>query len=67
MVKKTEKITIGLEKNQALLISQKLNVLLASYSVLGINLRGYHWNVRGVCFLTFIRNLNLYMLIWKTR
>lgn len=50
MVKKTEKITIGLEKNQALLISQKLNVLLASYSVLGINLRGYHWNVRGSVF-----------------
>ena len=38
---------IGLELNQSAAIAEQLNRLLASYQVLYMNTRGYHWNIRG--------------------
>ena len=39
--------SIGLPKNQTHLIVEELNVLLATYSVLYMNTRGFHWNIKG--------------------
>lgn len=41
---------IGLDKNQAKQLAEKLNELLANYSVFYQNTRGYHWNIRGEKF-----------------
>ncbi|MFN3952195.1 MAG: Dps family protein [Thermaurantimonas sp.] len=38
---------IGLEKEKAEILAGKLNLLLANYSVFYMNVRGYHWNIRG--------------------
>lgn len=42
--------TIGLDSQKAHLTAKKLNVLLASYHQLYMNLRGFHWNIRGARF-----------------
>ena len=39
--------SIGLPKNQTHQIVEELNVLLATYSVLYMNTRGFHWNIKG--------------------
>jgi starvation-inducible DNA-binding protein len=39
--------TIGLDSNKSRLLADKLNVLLANYSVFYQNTRGYHWTIRG--------------------
>lgn len=39
--------SIGLPSEEAKLITKKLNTLLASYSVLYMNTRGFHWNITG--------------------
>lgn len=39
--------TIGLDKDKAKLLSEKLNELLANYSIFYQNTRGYHWNIKG--------------------
>lgn len=38
---------IGLVTTQAKNLSDKLNVLLAEYSIVYQNVRGYHWNIKG--------------------
>jgi starvation-inducible DNA-binding protein len=45
------KITaIGLDEAQSLELSEKLNDLLANYQVFYMNVRGFHWNIRGEKF-----------------
>jgi len=41
---------IGLDKDQAKLLAEKLNELLANYSIFYQNTRGYHWNIKGAKF-----------------
>lgn len=41
------KNNIGLDTVDCQNISQKLNQLLANYQVLYINVRGFHWNIKG--------------------
>jgi starvation-inducible DNA-binding protein len=38
---------IGLDKDKAAGLAQKLNGLLAAYSIFYQNTRGYHWNIKG--------------------
>lgn len=38
---------IGLDSNKAQLLAERLNDLLANYSVFYQNTRGSHWNVKG--------------------
>lgn len=38
---------IGLDKNKSKELAEKLNQLLANYSVFYQNARGYHWNIKG--------------------
>lgn len=41
---------IGLDKNKAKYLAEKLNELLANYSIFYQNARGYHWNIKGEKF-----------------
>lgn len=41
---------IGLKKDKAKNLAEKLNVLLANYSIFYQNTRGYHWNIKGEKF-----------------
>ncbi|QIE58762.1 DNA starvation/stationary phase protection protein [Rasiella rasia] len=41
---------IGLNNNKAEHLSEKLNELLANYSIFYQNTRGYHWNIKGEKF-----------------
>lgn len=43
---------IGLEKADISEVITKLNGLLSSYHMFYINVRGYHWNVKGEHFFT---------------
>lgn len=38
---------IGLDKKKSKQLAEKLNVLLANYSIFYQNTRGYHWNIKG--------------------
>jgi len=38
---------IGIDKEKAVKLSSKLNVLLADYQLFYQNLRGMHWNIKG--------------------
>lgn len=38
---------IGLDTNKTKEVADKLNLLLADYSVFYQNVRGYHWNIKG--------------------
>ncbi len=38
---------IGLDNEKAKHLAEKLNVLLANYSIFYQNTRGYHWNIKG--------------------
>ncbi|NUM32567.1 MAG: DNA starvation/stationary phase protection protein [Bacteroidetes bacterium] len=42
--------SIGLDNKKSSKIAEKLNYLLANYSIFYQNLRGYHWNVKGEKF-----------------
>ena len=44
------KTSIGLDKAQSAELAGKLNDLLATYQVFYTNVRGYHWNIKGVNF-----------------
>lgn len=57
------KNTIGLNKNAAEKLATELNNLLATYQVFYMNVRGYHWNIKGVNFLNYMRNLKKFMMI----
>ena len=41
---------IGLDKDKAAELANKLNKLLANYSIFYQNTRGYHWNIKGEKF-----------------
>ncbi|HPI79835.1 MAG: DNA starvation/stationary phase protection protein [Cyclobacteriaceae bacterium] len=41
---------IGLDAGKAKVLAEKLNVLLANYSLFYQNTRGYHWNIKGEKF-----------------
>lgn len=41
---------IGLDPKKSERLAQKLNVLLANYSIFYQNVRGYHWNIKGEKF-----------------
>lgn len=41
---------IGLDKTKSEKLAEKLNELLANYSVFYQNTRGYHWNIKGQKF-----------------
>lgn len=41
---------IGLDSTKSKQLSDKLNILLANYSVFYQNARGYHWNIKGENF-----------------
>ncbi|MEZ4945047.1 MAG: Dps family protein [Cyclobacteriaceae bacterium] len=41
---------IGLDSTKAKGLAEKLNVLLANYSLFYQNTRGYHWNIKGEKF-----------------
>ncbi|WP_148252648.1 Dps family protein [Aidingimonas lacisalsi] len=41
---------IGLDADSANRLAEKLNELLANYQVFYMNVRGYHWNVKGPNF-----------------
>ncbi len=41
---------IGLDQDQSKTLAQKLDQLLASYQVFYMNVRGYHWNIKGPNF-----------------
>ena len=41
---------IGLNAVSSEKLSKELNNLLASYQVFYTNVRGYHWNIKGVSF-----------------
>lgn len=43
---------IGLETTEMSQVIEKLNGLLSSYHMFYINVRGYHWNVKGEHFFT---------------
>ncbi|MDR5893190.1 MULTISPECIES: Dps family protein [Halomonas] len=42
--------TIGLHEGSASQLAEKLNELLANYQIFYMNVRGYHWNVKGPQF-----------------
>ncbi|MFD2192229.1 Dps family protein [Pistricoccus aurantiacus] len=42
--------TIGLQTSSANHLADKLNTLLANYQIFYMNVRGYHWNVKGPQF-----------------
>ena len=44
------KNAIGLDSKQAQELADKLNELLANYSIFYQNTRGYHWNIKGEKF-----------------
>ena len=44
------KNAIGLDSKQAKDLADKLNELLANYSIFYQNTRGYHWNIKGEKF-----------------
>lgn len=42
--------SIGLDVNKSAELADKLNTLLANYSIFYQNTRGYHWNIKGEKF-----------------
>lgn len=43
---------IGLKESDCEMIAEKLNILLANYSIFYQNTRGAHWNIKGNDFFT---------------
>ncbi|SDL43171.1 starvation-inducible DNA-binding protein [Modicisalibacter muralis] len=46
----TDTNAIGLHQSSASQLAEKLNALLANYQIFYMNVRGYHWNVKGQQF-----------------
>lgn len=46
----SKKNRIGLDSDKTKKLADKLNILLANYSVFYQNTRGYHWNIKGDTF-----------------
>jgi starvation-inducible DNA-binding protein len=52
---------LGLDKKNSKELAVRLNILLASYSILYQNVRGYHWNIKGDKFFELhVKFENLY-------
>lgn len=47
---KNQTNSIGLDPTQSEELAKKLNLLLANYSMFYMNLRGFHWNIKGKDF-----------------
>ncbi|WP_192036044.1 Dps family protein [Halomonas sp. YLGW01] len=43
----TDTNAIGLHESSASQLAERLNTLLANYQIFYMNVRGYHWNVKG--------------------
>ncbi|MDI4639145.1 MULTISPECIES: Dps family protein [Halomonadaceae] len=43
----TDTNVIGLHESSANQLAERLNALLANYQIFYMNVRGYHWNVKG--------------------
>lgn len=43
----SNKSIIGLDKVASMQLTQQLNELLANYQVFYMNVRGFHWNIKG--------------------
>lgn len=43
----TDTNAIGLHESSANQLAERLNTLLANYQIFYMNVRGYHWNVKG--------------------
>lgn len=41
---------IGLDKSKTESLNKELNILLANYQVFYMNVRGFHWNIKGENF-----------------
>lgn len=41
---------IGLDEEKTIVLAEKLNTLLANYSIFYQNTRGFHWNIKGEKF-----------------
>lgn len=41
---------IGIQQSKADMLAEKLNELLANYSIFYQNTRGFHWNIKGEKF-----------------
>lgn len=48
--RKTANTSIGLDKKASEQLATKLNALLANYQIYYMNVRGFHWNVKGANF-----------------
>lgn len=44
---------IGLEKNDSEKVAEKLNELLSNYQIFYMNVRGFHWNIKGSDFFVY--------------
>jgi|SRR5690606_23254762 len=44
---------IGLEKGDSKKIAEKLNELLSNYQIFYMNVRGFHWNIKGSDFFVY--------------
>ncbi|WCF13038.1 hypothetical protein N4G58_03060 [Edwardsiella piscicida] len=55
--KKNAKTHIGLDPKKSAALADALNVLLANYQILYMNVRGYHWNISGPQFLSYTLSL----------
>jgi starvation-inducible DNA-binding protein len=42
--------SIGLDSKKSARLAERLNILLANYSIFYQNVRGYHWNIKGEKF-----------------
>ena len=49
------KSPIGLDTVQSQALAAELNKLLASYQILYMNVRGFHWNIRGNQFFLLLK------------
>ncbi|WP_019520897.1 Dps family protein [Faucicola boevrei] len=47
-----KKADIGLENTDLSKVADQLNAILANYHIFYMNVRGYHWNVKGSDFFT---------------
>ena len=50
-------LPIGLNAESCAVLSKELNALLCDLNVFYQNVRGFHWNVQGPNFLSFISSL----------
>jgi starvation-inducible DNA-binding protein len=52
-MKLTEVNKIGLEREDSKKVGEKLNELLSNYQIFYMNVRGFHWNIKGSDFFVY--------------